>query len=125
MFTDKNLFDGKKYICLTCHTKISKGRIPCQAVYNNMCVDEIPAELIALEKLEQILIAQRIIFEKIIVMPKGQQRKIAGAICNVLVDCDQTGTVLPRPPERSGIIMLKLKRKLEFRGLPSCSSPSC
>jgi hypothetical protein len=41
------------------------------------------------------------------------------------VDCDQTGTVLPRPPERSGIIMLKLKRKPEFRGLPSCSSPSC
>ena len=32
------------------------------------------------------------------------------------VDCDQTCNVLPRPPERSGIIMLKLKRKLSFRG---------
>lgn len=32
------------------------------------------------------------------------------------VDCDQTCNVLPRPPERSGIIILKLKRKLSFRG---------
>ena len=36
-------------------------------------------------------------------MPKGQQREITGAIWNVPVDCDQTGTVLPRLPERSGI----------------------
>ena len=49
-------------------------------------------------------------------MPKGQQRKVKGAICNVPVECDETCKVLPRPPERSGIIMLKLKRKLEFRG---------
>ena len=49
-------------------------------------------------------------------MPKGQQRKIKGAICNIPVECDQTCNILPRPPERSGIILLKLKRKLEFRG---------
>ena len=80
-----------------------------------MSIDEIPPELALLEKLEQILIAQRIVFEKIVVMPKGQQKKVSGAICNVPVNCDQTCKVLPRPPERSGIILLKLKRKLEFR----------
>ena len=69
-----------------------------------------------LEKLEQILTAQRIVFEKIIVMPKGQQRKIKGAICNIPVECDQTCNILPCPPERSEIILLKLKRKLEFSG---------
>ncbi|XP_028408493.1 uncharacterized protein LOC114531049 [Dendronephthya gigantea] len=116
VFTIVTSFDGKEYICITCHSKIIKGRIPCQAVYNDMFVDEIPVELALLEKLEQILIAQRIVFEKIIVMPKGQQKKVSGAICNVPVDCDQTCNVLPRPPEMSGIIMLKLKRKLEFRG---------
>ena len=112
VFTKIASFDKKEYICTTCHAKVSKGRIPCQAAYNDMCIDEIPAELSLLEKLEQILIAQRIVFEKIIVMPKGQQKKVAGAICNVPVNCDQTCDVLPRPPERSGIIMLKLKRKL-------------
>ena len=49
-------------------------------------------------------------------MPKGQQRKVKGAICNVPVECDNTCKVLPRPPERSGFLMLKLKRKLQFRG---------
>ena len=85
-------------------------------MHNKLIVDEMPSELACLEKLEQILIAQRIVFEKIVVMPKGQQRKIKGAICNVPVECDQTCSVLPRPPERSGIIMVKLKRKLAFRG---------
>ena len=116
LFTDIASFDNKEYICTTCHSKVLKGKIPCQAVYNDMSVDEIPAELALLEKLEQILIAQRIVFEKIVVMPKGQQKKVSGAICNVPVNCDQTCKVLPRPPERSGIIMLKLKRKLQFRG---------
>ena len=112
LFKDIASFDSKEYICTTCHSKVVKGKIPCQAIYNDMSIDEIPAELAVLEKLEQILIAQRIVFEKIVVMPKGQQKKVSGAICNVPVDCDQTCKVLPRPPERSGIIMLKLKRKL-------------
>ena len=116
VFTNTASFDNKEYICTTCHSKVVKGKIPCQAVYNDMSVDKILAELALLEKLEQILIAQRIVFEKIVVMPKGQQKKVSEAICNVPVDCDQTCKVLPRPPERSGIIMLKLKRKLEFRG---------
>ena len=116
IFTEKLSFDNKEYICKTCHCKVIKGKVPCQAVYNNMFVDEIPTELSTLEKLEQILIAQRIVFEKIVVMPKGQQRKIKGAICNVPVECDKTCETLPRAPENSGIILLKLKRKLQFRG---------
>ena len=116
LFTEKKSFDEKQYICKTCHSKLMKKQIPCQAVHNNLQTDEIPSELLILEKLEQILISQRIVFEKIIVMPKGQQRKIKGAICNVPVECDQTCNILPRPPQRSGIIMLKLKRKLQFRG---------
>ena len=49
-------------------------------------------------------------------MPKGQQTKIKGAICNVPVECEETCRLLPRPSSSSGIILLKLKRKLEFRG---------
>ena len=87
LLTDTNSFDGKEYICRTCHLKVSKGNVPCQAAYNNFHLDEVRPELSALEKLEQILIAQRIVVEKIVVMPKGQQRKIKGAICNVPVNC--------------------------------------
>ena len=81
-----------------------------------MYVDETTKELSLLEKIEQILKAQQIVFEKIWVSPKRQQRKMKGAICNVPIECDQTCSQLPRPPDRSGIIMLKLKRKLQFRG---------
>ena len=105
-----------EYICKTCHSKLLKQQVPCQAVYNNMQVDEVPPELSVLKKLEQILIAKRIVFQKILIMPKGSQRKIKGAICNVPVECDETCNILPRPPESSGIVMLKLKRKLQFRG---------
>ena len=45
----------------------------------------------------------------------GNSEKLR-AICNVPVECDDTCKILPRPPEQSGIIMLKLKRKLQFRG---------
>jgi len=62
---------------------------------NNLFVNDVPTDL---QKLEQI-IAQYI--EKVIVIPKGQQRKIKGAICNVPVECDQTCNT--RPAERSGI----------------------
>ena len=117
LFTSVTSFNGKMYICNTCHITIKKkNKTPCQAVYNNLAVDDVPPELASLDKLEQILVSQRIVFQKIVVMPKGQQRKIRGAICNVPVSCEETCHVLPRPPDSSGIIMLKLKRRLQFRG---------
>lgn len=52
-----------------------KEKVPCQAVYKNMFVDDIPAELSSLQKLKQILMVQRLVFTKIVVMQKRQQRK--------------------------------------------------
>ena len=52
-FNTQQSFDGKEYICSTCHSKVIKGQLPCQAVVNNMYVDEIPMHLASLEKLEQ------------------------------------------------------------------------
>lgn len=76
LFTDNKSFHGQQYICRTCHAKVSKGLVPCQGVCNKLTVGRIPPELSVLEKLEQILIAHRIVFEKIVVTPKGQQGKI-------------------------------------------------
>ena len=119
----KNISTGENRITIksiiiykTCHSKVIKGKLPCQAVINDLYIDEIPQELASLAKLEQILVSKCIVFQKIIVMPKGQQRKIKGTICNIPVECDQTCNHLPSAPESSGIIRLKLKRKLQFRG---------
>ena len=75
IFTEKLSFDNKEYICKTWHSKVIKGKVPCQAVYNDMFVDEyVPIELSTLEKLEQILIAQRIVFQKIVVRSSYARR---------------------------------------------------
>ena len=55
-FDFQQFFDGKEYIRKTCHSKVIKKGLPCQAVVNNMYVDETPTQLASLEKLEQVLI---------------------------------------------------------------------
>ena len=50
-FNIQQSFDGKEYniICKTCPSKVIKGELPCQAVVNNMYVDETPTQLASLE----------------------------------------------------------------------------
>lgn len=55
---------------------LPKGNPPCQAVHNNLYLDEIPEELFTLDKLEQILIVQRIVFEKIVIMLKVSKGRL-------------------------------------------------
>ena len=40
--TDVRSFDKKFYISKTCHIKMKKSQVPCQAVYNKLFVDDIP-----------------------------------------------------------------------------------
>ena len=71
LFDVQMSFDGKLYISNICHSKAIQGKVPCQATVNNyLYVDDITTELESLQKLEQIIIAQRIVFEKTVVMPK-------------------------------------------------------
>ena len=44
LFTNIASFHNNQYIC-KCHSEVVKGKIPCQAVYNDMSVDEVPIEL--------------------------------------------------------------------------------
>ena len=50
-------------------------------------------------------------------MPKGLTQKLKGSICNVPIDTNDVTNILPRGGYSDGIIMIKLKRKLSFRGL--------
>ena len=66
IFTGIKSFDNGEYICNTCCLKVRKGRIPCQAVCNKLCVDEIPPVIQSLRKLESVLIAERLVFQTIV-----------------------------------------------------------
>lgn len=61
-------------------------------------------------------ISKRILFKKITIMPKGQQPKIRCAVCNIPIQADAVSNVLPRPSDNDGVILVKLKRKIEFKG---------
>ena len=49
-------------------------------------------------------------------MLKGQTPKLTGSICNVPIDTNDVTNALPRGADSNGIVMIKLKRKLSFRG---------
>ena len=54
----------KKYVCKTCHIKMKKSQVPCQAVYNTLFVDDIPEEMSCLNQLGLFLIRKRFLFKK-------------------------------------------------------------
>ena len=64
-----------------------------------------------------VLIAQRLIFEKLIILPKGQQRKIRGAVVNVPINYETVCSTLPRPSSDSGIIMVQYKGHQYFQAV--------
>ena len=52
-------YDGKSYICETCHKHFHKNEIPCQGVCNKMALNPMPEELKSFKKLEKVLIPWR------------------------------------------------------------------
>ena len=49
-------------------------------------------------------------------MLKDQSPKFKGTICNVPIDVVSICNTLPRPDNINGLVIVKLKRKLEYRG---------
>ena len=108
-------YDGKEYICKTCHSKLLKNKIPCQAVCNNMQINELPDNFSDIRRLEKIIISKRLLFKKITIMSKGQAPKMKGAICNVPINVDDVCNVLPRGMDNNGIVRVSLKKKISFK----------
>ena len=66
MNTDVKSFDGNRHVCRGCNTKLTKDKVPCQAFYNSLEIDDMPVILVCLNRLELFFI---------IVMAKGQYPK--------------------------------------------------
>ena len=109
-------------ICNTCHSYLKKSHISAQPVCHKLQIFEVPAEIKNLNRLERILTTRRILFKKVTIMPKSQFPKLKGAICNIAIDTSDITNVLPHGADSSGLIMVKLKRKLSFRD-HVCFSP--
>ena len=53
---------------------------------------------------------------KIIALPKGSQRGIHGPVVCVAAEIDKTVRNLPRHTDDTGLVKVKLKRKLAYKG---------
>ena len=106
----------KWWICSTCHNALKSGRTPTQSRANNLTLADLPTELQDLRPLEVRLISQRIPFMKLVALPKGSQKAIRGSAVNVPSKLQSVTSILPRIPETSQVVTMKLKRKLIYKG---------
>ena len=82
---------------------------------NKLHLYNFVVELRCIHRLERVLIARRLQFKKVMTILKDQSPKFKGAICNVPIDIVSTCNTLPRPANIIGLVIVKLKRKLEYR----------
>ena len=102
------------YICRTCHNKVKKNNVLCQAISNKLAVELLLNEFRDLRRLERVLFAKRILFKKVTVMSKGQLPKVKGSI--PISEIDNNCDSLPRSADSNGVIIVKLKKKAAYRG---------
>ena len=108
--------DGELNICLTCDKKIKENDIPYQAVANKLGIEKFPIYFQTIRRLERVLVSRKILFKNISVVPKDQSPSSKGSICNIpiseiYINC----MTLPRPVGSNGIIVVKLKCKVQCR----------
>ena len=69
-----------------------------------------------INRLERLLASTRILFKKVTVMPKSKSLKIKGSICDIPVtEVNANCNTLPRPADSNGLLIVKLKLKLEYK----------
>ncbi|XP_052680033.1 uncharacterized protein LOC128160727 [Crassostrea angulata] len=105
-----------EHICVLCDKTMKNGKIPAQALANNMDLSTVRAELSELNKLERHLVSPVIPFMKIVNLPKHTQKGIHGPVISVRSDITKVTTTLPRNISDESFIKVKLKRKLCFKG---------
>ena len=81
-----------------------------------MGITFLPKEFESISRLERVLVSRRILFKKVAIMPKSKLPKIKGSLCNIPVNevCDNYKS-FPRPADSNGLLIVKLKRKAEYR----------
>ena len=107
---------GFEWICNTCSSYLKKGKMPPQANANCLETPTVPDELKSLSPLEVRLLSQRYPFMKILALPKGKQCGLKGSVVNIPVNEKEVCSTLPRTPQKAGLIPLRLKRRIKYKG---------
>ena len=111
--------DGKEWLCSPCKRDIYQDLCPKMAIINKAGFPKQP-DALQLHPLEETLVSPLLPFMRIQSLPVGGltaegQKKIIGNVVHVPNDIASTVNTLPRQLDNMGTIMLKLKRKLEYK----------
>ena len=107
---------GSFWICLDCHNKIKGNSMPACSAMNSLQIFDRPACL-ELTEVENVLLAPRIAFMKMIKLPVSRMRGIRDRIVNVPIPANiikQTVESLPRTYAEAGIIAISLRKKRDM-----------
>ena len=115
-YLSPNFCENRVFICSSCKSQISRGNAPKFNVYNGI---HWPKKVIELDLLnhEERLIALRLPFMHIQILPSGGQRSLKGNVINVPADIHETIYMLPRHINDQGTVSVKLKRRLCYQSV--------
>ena len=103
------------FVCCTCKGHVQKNKCPIFSVRNGICFPKKIPQLDILPH-EERLIALRLPFMHIRLLPTGGQKSLRGNVIVVPADIHHTVNMLPRYLNDSGTVTVRLKRKLQYRG---------
>ena len=115
---DKSLqIFGEFFICHCCLRSLKKNIMPPICFKNQLNYTNIP-ECLKLTSLEKQLIVKSLLFIKVRELPKTRMQAMNDRVINIPIedgDIIKEATSLPRNKLNSGMISVKLKRKLEMK----------
>ena len=70
------------YICHTCKQTLKKGKMPCMSVKNGLSLSPLADPEMKLSEIENNLIAQNILFQKIFLLPRSRMSAVKDCSCS-------------------------------------------
>ena len=115
---------NNQFLCKTCLGYLKKNKLPPHSVMNGLKLDATDADIekdgLAMTELENSLIASRIIFQKIFLLPSSRWSGLKDKQVNIPISSSKINDTLeklPRTPTSAGLIGVQLKRKLEYKNV--------
>ena len=88
----------QSYICHTCKENLTKGKMPCMSVKNALSLSPIANQDLKLSEIENNLIAQNILFQKIFLLPKSRMSAVKDRLVNVPISASDVINTIKNIP---------------------------
>ena len=110
-----------EYVCNTCLKYLRQNKMPPMCMKNGLKLTETEQSIkdqgLWLTELEGSMIARRIVFLKVFLLPKSRWTAFKDKAVNVPIPESSilnTVELLPRTPQNAGLVSVSLKRKIVF-----------